>query len=132
MSDYIGEGVRLAVCETCPNRIPDSADGFRVGAKPGEAEIQINETMVIGAYIKANSGIAHTFIESSTNMMMEDRKEESFTSAFKRCESPAKSRILQKLGIASPDCPALQEIFGDPTDANLVADYIENRGTSAE
>ena len=116
----------LQVCKKCPNRIENQSAGVQLW--PGDADVRLNETEFLAAF-HAKDGNSGSVTHEQTRATIED--DPRITRIFEKCEGAAQG-LMERIGIkpVSGDCPALKYMFdGDPTDADVVSDYLETRTT---
>lgn len=124
MVDFEGGPPCLRICKDCPRKSPERYAAIRVST--GKAQIVLSETAIDGVYIPSHGRGAGTFHESSTAIAMDTP--ETFD-LFASCEGPLKGSFLQRIGIMSPDCPALETMLGgSPESGDIVGHYAKKLG----
>lgn len=94
--------------------------------RQGKAKVLLAETGIVGTYIDSNGRVAGSLRESATGLYLDNSEAYDL---FADCQGPTATRFLQKVGIAAPDCPALESLLGgDPSNGDVVGHYAQRIG----
>lgn len=129
---YRDTAPRIEVCPDCPNAVLRDKAPLIIGPlKDGEAVVWLREDSLSAVYKTSDGSTAGKMYESAVALTDEIPDEaQTGEEVFRDCIGARRDRIAQKLRLSPADCPALEQIFGDPSDGDLVYDYIQARDGS--